>query len=177
MSTKDYVAQNPFTPYHLGPSSWIGLLLFRKFDFSTLMIASVIVDIEPFFILIFNMPGPLHGFLHTFLGGSIIAIFTTIICYLLKKPIKRVMSFFKLSQDSSFRKILLTSFFGIYFHLILDAFLYEEMNIFYPLKGNPFLGLFSFQQIYLFCSLSFLIGILLYLIRSLLYFIRKENVK
>jgi len=133
----------PFTPYHWGPSLWIGLLFFRIFDFPTLLIASVIVDIEPFCVFFCNAPWPLHGFLHTFLGGSIAAIFTAMICYFLKKPIKKVMSVFKLAQNSSFKKIIWTSFFGVYFHILLDAFLYEEMNPFYPIKGNPFLGLFS----------------------------------
>jgi len=155
----------PFTPFHWGPSSWIGLLLFKIFDFPTLLIASVIVDFEPFCVFVFNAPWPLHGFLHTFLGGSIVAILTAIILYSLRKPIKRVMAVFKLAQDSSFKKILWTSFFGVYFHLLLDSFLYREMNPFYPFEGNPLLGLFSSPQIYLFCSVSFLVGILLYLIR------------
>ena len=154
----------PFTPFHWGPSSWIGLLLFKIFDFSTLLIASVIVDFEPFCVFVFNAPWLLHGFLHIFLGGSIAAILTAIILYLLKGKIKKIMAVFKLAQDSSFKKILWTSFFGVYFHLLLDSFLYREMKPFYPFEGNPFLGLFSPQQVYLFCSLSFLVGILFYLI-------------
>lgn len=158
----------PFTPLHLGPSSWIGLLLFRKLNFPTLLIASVIVDIEPFFVLLFNMPHPLHGFLHTFLGSSILAILIAIICYFLKNPIQEIMKFFKLSQNSSFKKILSTSFFGIYFHILLDTFLYEEMNPFYPFLGNPLFNLFSSNQVYLFCTFSFLIGTILYLIKLFL---------
>ena len=164
--------KTPFTPLHWGPSSWIGLILFKIFDFPTLLISCVIVDVEPFCVFIFNAPWPLHGFLHTFLGGSIVAIITAIILYFLKKPIKKLMSIFKLSQDSSFKKIILTSFFGVFSHILLDAFLYEEMNPFYPFKGNPFLGLFSSFNVYLFCSLSFLIGVLIYLIR--LSLIRKN---
>jgi len=61
----------PFTPYHLGPSSWIGLILFKILDFPTLLVASVVIDIEPFCVFVFNAPWPLHGFLHSFLGGSI----------------------------------------------------------------------------------------------------------
>jgi len=110
--------------------------------------------------------------LHTFLGGSIVAIVTAIILYFLKKPIQKVMSVFRLSQDSSFKKIILTSFFGVFSHILLDAFLYEEMNPFYPFKDNPFLGLFSSFNVYLFCSISFLIGVLIYLIR--LFLIRKK---
>ena len=163
----------PFTPFHLGPSSWIGLFLFKIFDFPTLLIASVIVDIEPFCVFVFNAPWPIHGFLHSFLGGSIVAILTAVILYILKSPIKKVMAVLKLAQESSFKKILWTSFFGVYFHLLLDAFLYRDMKPFYPFEGNPLLGLFSSQQIYLFCSLSFLVGILFYLIR--LAIIKREK--
>jgi membrane-bound metal-dependent hydrolase YbcI (DUF457 family) len=108
---------------------------------------------------------PLHGFFHSFLGGSILAVLTAIILYLLRDKIKKIMIIFKLAQDSSFKKILWTSFFGVYFHLLLDSFLYKEMKPFYPFESNPFLGLFSPHQIYLFCSLSFLVGILFYLVR------------
>ncbi len=85
------------------------------------------------------------------------------------------MSVFKLAQNSSFKKIIWTSFFGVYFHILLDAFLYEEMNPFYPIKGNPFLGMFSSQQVYLFCSVSFLIGLIFYLIR--LFYIKKQSIR
>ncbi len=155
----------PFTPFHWGPSSWIGLLLFKIFDFPTLLIASVIVDIEPFCVLFLNLNYPLHGFFHSFLGGSILAVLAAIILYLVKGKIKKIMAIFKIPQDSSFKKILWTSFFGVYFHLLLDSFLYKEMNPFYPFENNPFWGLFSSQQIYLFCGLSFLVGILFYLIK------------
>ena len=163
----------PFTLFHWGPSSWIGLMLFKIFDFPTLLIASVIVDIEPFCIIFFNLDYPLHGFFHSFLGGSVVAVLTAIILYYLKDWIKKIMAIFKLVQDSSFNKILWTSFFGVYFHLLLDAFLYKDMKPFYPLENNPFLGLFSSQQIYLFCSLSFLVGILFYLIRLVIIKIRR----
>lgn len=155
----------PFTPFHFGPSSWIGLILFKIFDFSTLLIASVIVDIEPFCVLFLNLDYPFHGFFHSFLGGSIVAVLTAKILYYLKDKIKKIMAILKLAQDSSFNKILWTSFFGVYFHLLLDAFLYKDMKPFYPFENNPFFGLFSLQQIYLFCSLSFLVGILFYLVR------------
>lgn len=155
----------PLTPFHWGPSSWIGLALFKIFDFATLMVASVIVDIEPLAVLFFNLNYPLHGFFHSFLGGSIAAILTAVVLYFLRNQIKKITAIFKLAQDSSFRKILATSFFGVYFHILLDSFLYPGMNPFYPSNINPFLGLFSIPQVYLFCGLSFLIGILTYLIK------------
>jgi len=155
----------PVTPFHWGPSSWIGLALFKIFDFATLMVASVVVDIEPFSVLFFNLNYPLHGFFHSFLGGSILAVLTAVILYLLRDKIKKIMAIFKLAQDSSFKKILGTSFFAVYFHLILDSFINEDVKLFYPFKNTPFYGLFSLPQIYIFCGISFLVGILFYLIR------------
>ncbi len=166
----------PFTPFHWGPSSWIGLILFKIFDFPTLLIASVIVDIEPFCILFFNTARPLHGFWQSFLGGSIIAILIAIILYILKNKIKKIMAVFKLAQDSSFKKILWTSFFGVYFHILLDSFLYTDIKPFYPVTNNPLLGLFSSLQIYLFCGLSFLVAILFYLFRIKIWNVKKRKI-
>lgn len=155
----------PITPFHWGPSSWVGLLLFRVLDFSTFLIASVIIDIEPFYIVFFNLGYPFHRFFHTFLGGSIAAIVIAIILYLLRAQIKKIMAIFKLAQDSSFKKILWTSFAGVYFHVFLDSFVNSDMKPFYPFEANPLLGVFSPLQIYLFCGISFFAGILLYLVR------------
>lgn len=163
----------PFTPFHWGPSSWIGLIFLKFLDFPTLIISSVIVDIEPLYVLMFNRPLPLHGFLHTFLGCSILAILTAIICYLLKEQIKKVMKLFRLDQNTTFKKIIMTSFFGVYFHIFLDSFLYKDMNPFYPIIGNSLFNLFSSFEVYIFCILSFLIGFIIYFIR--LFFINKQN--
>ncbi len=137
----------PLTPYHWGPSFWIGLFLFRIFDFPTLLIASVIIDIEPFCVVVFNASWPLHGFFHSFLGGSILAVFTAVVMHLLRNQLKKITAVFKLAQNSSFKKILWTSFFGVYFHIILDAPLYTDIKPLYPLQTNPLYGIFSSQHI------------------------------
>jgi len=165
----------PLTPFHWGPSSWIGIIFFKIFDFPTLFISSVIVDIEPIFVILFNLNYPLHGFFHSFLGGSILAILTAIIMYLLRNYIKQIMAVFKLKQDSSFLKILWTSLFGVYFHLLLDSFMHTDMKPFYPLEINPFLNLISVRQIYSFCTWSFLIGLIAYLIRLIFLKVKAEG--
>jgi hypothetical protein len=68
----------PFTSYHLGPGLMVGLLFLNFIDFPTFLVASVIVDIEPFIVLFFNLDYPLHGFFHSFLGGTIVALLLTI---------------------------------------------------------------------------------------------------
>jgi hypothetical protein len=155
----------PFTPFHWGPSSWIGLLGFRYLNLAAFLIASVIVDVEPFCVLVFNLNYPLHGFLHSFLGGTTVAIILSVILYRLRQPLNKIMNTIKLSQNSSFGIILLSCLSGVYFHVFLDAFLYTDIKPFYPTQMNPLYGWVSSQLMYLFCGASFLLGGLLYAVR------------
>lgn len=155
----------PFTPFHLGPASWIGLLLFAILDLPAFLVSSIIVDIEPFLVLFLGLEYPLHGIFHSMVGGSIAAVLVSILLYILKKDVRKIMSFLRLEQDSGFSKVLATSLFGVYFHIFLDSNLYTDIKPFYPSGINPFFSFFSIQQVYLFCSLSFLAGIFLYILR------------
>jgi membrane-bound metal-dependent hydrolase YbcI (DUF457 family) len=159
----------PFTPFHLGPALLFGLVLSAAFDLPTLLIASVIPDLEPLYVVYFHVSGyPLHGFFHSYLGSSILAFSVILIVYPIRGLLDRIMAVFHISQKSSFKKILFASFFGVYFHVFLDSFLYEEMMPFYPLQGNPFFNLlsaYSSSVIYGFCILTGLLGIALYFYR------------
>jgi hypothetical protein len=87
----------PFTPFHFGPALLLGLALFTVFDLPTLLIASVIPDIEPFYVMYFNVYGyPLHGFFHSYLGASILAFLVTVIVYPLRGLFGKVMALFQI---------------------------------------------------------------------------------
>ena len=157
----------PFTPFHLGPALFFGLLLSVALDLPTLLLASVIPDLEPFYVMYFHVSGyPLHGFFHSYLGSSILALLVVFIVYPLRGLLSRIMLAFRIPQKTSFKKILFTSFVGVCFHVFLDSFLYEEMMPFYPLQGNPFFDLLSafgsYSVVYGFCSITALLGIVLY---------------
>jgi len=157
----------PFTPFHLGPALLFGLALSVAFDFPTLLLASVILDVEPFYVMYFHVSDyPLHGFFHSYIGSSIFAVLVALAVYPLRSVLNRIMAIFRISQKSSFKKILFTSFFGVYSHVFLDSFLYDEMRPFYPLQGNPFIDLLvaygKYSVVYGFCSVTALLGIILY---------------
>ena len=153
----------PFTPFHEGPAILIGLLLLGILDFPTLLIASVIIDIEPFLVIVLNLNYPLHGYLHTFVGATLMAIITTILMIPLRPYLTPILESFKVTQEVSNLKILMAAFIGTYSHILLDAPLYPEMNPFYPYIGNPFYGLFSATEVYMFCIITFIIGLLVYI--------------
>ena len=139
----------PLTPFHFGPGLLIAVIFLRRLDLITVLIASVIVDIEPFIVLLFGLNYPLHGFFHSFLGGSLVAI-------VLAGFIYHVYRYFE--KKVLLRKIVISSFAGVHLHILLDSFLYLDIKPFYLSGINPFYGLVSSSQVYMFCVVSFIIG-------------------
>ena len=154
----------PFTPYHWGPALFIGLLLFPILDVPSFLISSVAVDIEPVYLMFQGSPY-LHGFFHSYLGASIIGVLVALIVYALRNVLYAILAAFRLPQKSSFKKVLFTSLFGVYFHVFLDSFLYTDIRPFYPLEANPLYGVIQSRAIYQFCGISFLLGLLPYIYR------------
>lgn len=152
----------PFTPFHLGPASAFGLLLNRFLNLTTFIVASVIIDIEPLMVLFFNLNYPLHGFFHSFLGGSIVAVVMAFLITTFSNSIQQMTNFIKIKQNFSKKAIWLASFSGIYLHILFDAPLYTDIRPFYPLDINPFYGLVSASVIYSLCAILILAGVLIY---------------
>jgi len=154
----------PFTPLHLGPALLLGMIFFRYVDLLTFLISSIIVDIEPFLVLTLNFEYPFHGFVHSFLGATIMALLLAAVMGKVREHLTSVLEFFKLEQKPSIWSILLASFLGAYLHVLLDSPLYPEMRPFYPLDINPLLGrspLTSFE-IYSLCIVCFIGGLAVY---------------
>ena len=160
----------PFTPYHFGPALFLGLLFFSFVDFPTLLIASVIVDIEPFLVLALNLDYPLHGFFHSLLGGTLVAIPLALIMLKIRDKISPLLSFFKLEQNVSFKTILVASFSGIYIHILFDSRIYTDIQPFYPSNYNPLLttGILAGLDSYTICIWSFFGAIIIYTVRLFL---------
>ncbi|MCK4927047.1 MAG: metal-dependent hydrolase [Candidatus Aenigmarchaeota archaeon] len=156
----------PFTPFHLGPALFLGLMFFRYLNFPAFLIANVIVDVEPFVVLIFGLDYPLHGFFHSFLGGSLIALVLYLVMVRMYPYVRSVMDIFYVGQEMSRKKIMLSCFSGVYLHIILDSFIYADIMPFFPFDANPFLSLgIGSSLVYSFCVLGFVLGIVLFGVR------------
>lgn len=130
----------PFTPFHLGPALFLGLLLLVEVDLPTFLAANLAVDLRSVLVFFDVLDGPLHGPLHTLLGALVVAALLTGVSYAARRYVDPVLATLRLSQDWSWRTIAAGSFGGVTLHLLLDAFLYEGMALFYPLAGNPLRG-------------------------------------
>ena len=161
----------PFTPYHLGPALFLGLLFLSFIDFPTFLIASVIVDIEPFLVLFLNLNYPLHGFFHSLIGGTLVAIPLALIMHKIRDKISPLLSFFKLEQEISFKRIFVASLSGIYIHILLDSRIYTDIQPFYPSTYNPLLttGILAGLDSYIFCIWAFFGAVIVYIIRLFLF--------
>jgi len=164
----------PFTPFHLGPALLFGLLLFQYLDLPTFLVSNIIIDIEPFIILTRGLPVPLHGPFHSYTLGALVSLVTAFIMLLVKPITHPIATLFRLRQESSPLRMFATALLGIYFHVTLDAFLYPEMRLLYPLQSNPLLGLVSINSVYLFCAVCFPLGFALYIYRRLEGFRRQK---
>jgi len=167
----------PLTPFHLGPALILGLIFLRYVNLPTFLVANVIVDIEPMFIMLFNLCYSHHQFLHTFLGGTIVALILTWIMNDIRGRLSPLLMFFKIEQKPTFWSILIASIFGTYTHILLDSRMHEDVRPFYPLDVNPFLNgsISSVLDVYMLCMWSFIGGLIIYTVRLILT--QRRNMK
>jgi len=154
----------PLTPFHLGPALFLGLVLLRYLDFPTFLIANVIVDIEPLTVILLDLNYPLHGFLHSFLGGTLMAIVLTVVMAGVRERFNHILSIFKIEQESTTRKIMTASLLGIYTHILLDSRMHPDVRPFYPLDINPFLSrsMLAGLEVHMLCKWMFIGGLITY---------------
>jgi len=155
----------PFTPFHFGPSLVFGLPLRNHAHVPTFMVANVILDIEPFLVLVLGLWYPLHGYLHTFLVAFFVGIILGYTMFLLERFFR---SFFKIlllepKKDMSLKSFLVAGFSGTMFHVFLDSPLYGDILPFYPSVSNPLYNPALLPQIYNFCVWTGYIGTICYL--------------
>jgi membrane-bound metal-dependent hydrolase YbcI (DUF457 family) len=158
----------PFTPYHVGPALLIGFLLYPFLDVPTFVIANIVIDMEPLLVILLGLPQPLHGPFHSLTLSVPVALLLSFLIHGFRRFTRPIVVARRLPQNPDFRDILKTSVIGVWVHVLLDAFMYPEMRLFYPLPGNPLLGLVPPKTITTFCLASFVLSLPVYLVRALL---------
>jgi len=147
----------------------MGFILLRFLDLPTFIVASVVVDLEPLVVLAFGLPGPLHGFFHSFLGASVAAALLAGVMLRVRGFLEPVYVFLRLDGDRGSRRFLVAALLGTWSHVLLDSPLYGDIRPFYPLGANPLFGvdLYLGLGVYRFCFLSGVAGVALFIFRYL----------
>lgn len=161
----------PFTPLHMGPGMLVKALLQSVFSLIIFGWTQVLMDIQPLVVLITG-EGQLHGFSHTFVGSTGIAV----IAALTGKPLlewvvksrwlgarQADIRLFELDRQLSWRVAALSAFIGSYSHVLLDAVMHADLQPFFPFDlDNPFLYFMSVDVLQLAVLVAGTIGLLLY---------------
>ncbi len=79
----------PFTLFHLGSALAVGLPLRRMIHAPTLILASIVLDLEPIAVILLGLDYPLHGFMHTLIFAVPIEAFLVVLCSGWKKRLNR----------------------------------------------------------------------------------------
>jgi membrane-bound metal-dependent hydrolase YbcI (DUF457 family) len=165
----------PFTPFHMGPGILIKALLHGSFSLMVFGWAQIVMDIQPLFVLITG-DGRLHGFSHTYIGATLLAIFSALSGKYLSEIGLKILG---LSDRASPINIawwvaFVSAFIGTYSHVVLDSIMHGDVEPFYPLsQENSLHGLITMGELHLFCVLSALVGVIIYY--SVLYVTKRRN--
>ena len=165
----------PFTPYHVGPALLVALLLYPLLDIPTFIVASLILDLEPLAVILGLADWSMHGVFHSFTMGTVVGVVLALPMYLVKKYTSPIQIGMMPPKEYTIKDLIITSVFGIWLHIFLDAFVYSDLNLFYPIQWNPLVGLVPYQTIINFCLVSLPVAFIIYLIRSTFFGLKKPE--
>jgi membrane-bound metal-dependent hydrolase YbcI (DUF457 family) len=161
----------------MGPGLLIKTLMQGSFSLMVFGWAQIIMDIQPLVVLITN-EGQLHGFTHTFIGATLIGVFSAATGKHLSEFGLKVLRIATTDHPViiSWPITVISAFIGSYSHVILDAIMYHDVEIWFPWSDDkPLLGMMTYEQMHLFCLLSAVIGAVVYF--SIQAFIYKKPVR
>ena len=131
----------PFTPYHFGPSGFVGLLFRRWIDVTVFIATNVLVDIEVIADHFLQPGWPVHQLWHfhtLLIGGLVGAIFGAIVYYI--KPFRwfceKSMALIGLPGRVTLLSMVLAGLLGVWLHVLIDSFYHYDVQIFWPHKFN-----------------------------------------
>lgn len=168
----------PFTPFHMGPGIVVKAILQGSFSLMVFGWAQIVMDVQPLLVMI-SGEGHLHGFSHTYVGATLLAIFSA----LTGKYVSEIGLFvFRLNKQWQVKIAwwvsFLSAFIGTFSHVFLDSIMHTDVEAFFPFTTeNSFIGLISVQALHQACLYSALVGGILYFAISWLQKFNKASKK
>ena len=154
----------PFTPIHMGPGIFIKAFLQGSFSLMVFGWAQILMDIQPLIVLLTG-EGHLHGFSHTYIGASLLAIVATLTGKYLSEFGLIVLGVAK--KDNPIKIVwwvaTCSAFIGTFSHVAIDSIMHGDIEPFYPLSiPNNLLGIITVEQLHKLCLYSGLAGAFFY---------------
>lgn len=122
----------PFTPYHFGPSGFVGLVFRKWIDVPVFVLANVVIDLEVLVIMTFRLGWPYHRYFHTLLFGAIVGAVWGAAAYPLRTFFGTVMRWCRLSYETTLPKMVLSGALGACMHVLMDGAYHHYTTVFWP---------------------------------------------
>ena len=158
----------PFTPYHFGPSGFVGLVFKKWIDLPVFVLANVVVDVEVLIIEIFHLGWPVHRYAHTLLLGAVVGALWGVAAYPLRPVFNKVMQLFRIPYQSSLKMMIVSGVLGVWLHVLIDAVDHFDLRLFWP---NTTISLYQLLHPYIrqgyvkiICLIFFVPAIILYIL-------------
>ena len=164
----------PFTPFHMGPGLLLKGLLQGSFSLVVFGWTQIIMDLQPLAVMVTGT-GELHGFSHTYVGASLIAIVSGVSGkYFAEWLLRGLPAGPRRGLTIAWWVALSSALIGAYSHVVLDSIMHADMHPMYPFsQANSLLGLLSVTALHRLCIYSALTGGVIYL--AALYLIRRRG--
>ena len=122
--------------------------------------SQIVMDIQPLLVMLTG-EGHLHGFSHTYIGASLLAIFSIATGKHLAEFGLKVMKISDAGKPIviSWRITSASAFIGTYSHVLLDSLMHRDMQPYYPYSLiNNMLDIISVDTLNKACLYSGIIG-------------------
>ncbi len=157
----------PVTPFHFGPAATVKAVAGGHFSLVMFALSQAVIDFEPFIYMAQGM-WPIHRFLHTYLGATLVALVAAFV----GKPLcEWALRLWNARLSDSQRKWLgvnahitttaaiMSALFGAWSHVLLDSFMHSDIRPWAPLSDhNGLLRLISIDHLYILCALFGMLG-------------------
>jgi len=145
----------PFTPYHFGPSAFVGLVFKRWLDLPAFVLANVAIDMEVLFCIEktsgplshWNLPHQVFHF-HSLLVGGIVGTVFGLAMFPFRSIFEKLMNLLRLAYKPAALKMAVSGLLGAWFHVAIDSIYHWDVQMFWPNKSaRPLWNLLSRPQI------------------------------
>lgn len=144
----------PITPFHLGVGALVSAS--TSASFTAFLVTNVVIDIESGYHLLAGKY-PVHTFLHTFVGATIVAVATTIVMGAIEHWMRVHRPFLKDQPTTrraglSYGEIAAGAVAGSWSHVVLDGVMHGDMRPFAPWSDeNPLYRVIGLVPLHLAC--------------------------
>ena len=156
------------TPFHFGPGAAIHAIAPKRVSFIAFCAANILIDVEPLYYILTGQ-FPLHRFLHSYIGATLIAL-VTLALFVTARAIAgrfRLPNLFGW-RDLRAASVAASAVFGSYTHVVFDSIMHSDIRPFAPFgDSNPLLRAIALDTMHWSCVLAGAIGIAILLLRKL----------